>query len=1443
MLTQLQLSSAQYGIWLGQQLNLESAVYNTAEFVEIVGPVQEEVLKQAIHMAWQEAKALRVRIVKQNNTPRQTVQPLTECSVAVIDFSSKDSPELLAEQWMKKHIKESIDLSTDFPCYQVLLKLSAGKYYWYQRIHHVAIDGYGFSLFSKRVADLYTALVTNSNPTSKPFADLERVIEEDKAYRNSAKFLQDQAFWQERMSNLNQVASFSANTASFSLSFIRKTNKLDQQLFSRIESLANHLNVSWADLLMAAFAVLINRHTHQSADIVLGLPVMNRLGSASLRVPCMQMNIIPIRLTIHKDDTFIDVINLVKEEVRLTKRHQKYRYEDMKRDLNLLGGNKRLFGPVINIMPFEADLSFAGIKGITHNLSAGPVEDISLGILTNTIEQGLYINLDANPACYDDQAVQGLLVKYLALIEILIENPSTKVRRHSHTIQFIDGGENAAAQITVIQQFSKVVKQHADKVALVHENNELTYRELNVKAAQIADLIISCCNKSNPLVAIMLPRSLDAISAILGSLMAGAGYLPLDPEGPELRNNEVLNDSEPDLVISYEKYQPTVSYDKNKFVFIDQLAEESVVKLQNSITLLSEIPSSSLAYVIYTSGSTGKPNGVAVSHAALANFITAASQSYGIDHTEVVLQFAPLHFDASVEEIFLTLCNGGTLVLRTEEMINSVQQLLTACELNKITLLDLPTAYWHELTLIATKENLPGTLKTVIIGGEAAQPERLIHWQKSVGNKIRLLNTYGPTEVTVVATFADISNCDITEEPLTIGKPLPGIQAVVLDDQLSPAIGEGELFLLGNSLSDGYLNRPDINERRFIRLDNLPQKPKAYRTGDRAKLSDSGELIYLGRIDDEFKISGYRINPLEIENTLIKQNIIQDAAVVGQILPNGSKRLVAFIVPLQNETKKVTPEKIRQILLKEIPPAVVPSIIEVLKELPKTTSGKIDRKQLKQLYAKIDSKQSVAITTTPLEKKVLNIWSEVLGQTQLSPQDDFFKLGGQSLQTIQIANRLSIELSREVAVMDIFKFPVAADLAAVLESNTEELVTNSFEQMMLEDIQLAEELVPSKLKDAVINPKPNKVLLTGATGFVGAQLLYKLLMNTSADVYCLVRANDQQHAMRRLQAALEQQQLAVQNIEQRVIPVVSDLSKPQLGLSDEEYSFLATECDAIYHNGAVVSVVREYSSLREANVIATKELLKLAASIRTVPFHHISTQAVGAPTKIMDSLPETFIDRHSGLLDGYQQSKWAAEYLVKQAGERGLPVSLYRLGRVTGAETTGFVNSQDFFWRIVHASLPAKAFPSINVAEVWTPVDFVAETISRISLTQGLTTRVFNIALDEKVGLTVLFQWIKEFGFEMKALPLPEWKQQVEKQSTDQDLATMAFFDMRESAVSTKAEPSETEFRIANAQFKQALKQTGLAQPVINKQLLFKYLQYAVNNQLISTPNSDAQRV
>ncbi|ADO71384.1 myxochelin non-ribosomal peptide synthetase MxcG [Stigmatella aurantiaca] len=1435
------LSAAQHGIWLGQQFDLKSPVYNAGECIEICGPVDPALFEAAVRQAVSEAEALHVRFVSSETGPQQLLGPPEDWTLHMADLSEAADPWAAVQAWMKADLAQTVDLSRGPLFTEALFKAAPDRFFWYQRVHHIAMDGFGFSLLARRVAEVYTAKAAG-RPVTGGFGSFQAVLDEDVAYRNGPQYELDRTFWTQRFADRPTPVGL-APPAPMSSSFVRQTRFLSTQSMEQLQAVSRTAGLNWPDLMLAATAVYLHRLT-DAAEVVLGLPVMTRLGSAALRVPCMAMNIVPLRVPVSPEASLLDVARRVAAEVRAMRPHLRYRYEQLRRDLKMVGGQRRLFGPVVNIMPFDYALRFAGIPTIAHNISAGPVEDLSIGLYARSDGKGMRIDFDANPTCYEAKDLDTHQGAFLELLESLVAAPGQAVGQvqnrspsrlpptsstGSLLSSVLDGGPLPVSPRPVLQLITERAHEQPDAIAVEHGQHQLSYRDLLQNAQALSAQLVREGVQPNTPVAVMLPRGIDAIVASLGVLFSGAGYLPLDPQGPSSRTAAILEDAKPALII--QRASPEA----------DPMARGNLVIRRNEAAPAAA-PSSQvqtegerLAYVIYTSGSTGQPNGVQISQDALAHFVAGATHRYGVQRSDRVLQFAPLHFDASVEEIFLTLCAGAKLVLRTEEMLQSVPRLLDACAEHGISVLDLPTAFWHELAYSVSTgaARLPSSIRLVIIGGEAALPERVARWRSAVGPAVLLLNTYGPTEATVVATTATLSGpltAGAPEEEIPIGRPLPGVLTALIDahGKLATPGAEGELYLLGGGLARGYLGRPELNAARFTPLGALPGNPRAYRTGDKARVREDGQLVFTGRVDDEFKISGHRIDPTEIETVLLAHAGVREAAVVGQILPGGTRRLCAHIVA---ENPAPAAAELRRHLLAELPAAMVPSAFVFSEKLPRTSTGKLDRNTLRLTLPPEDT--APAADATAFERLVLQVWEQVLGLGGMSAQDDFFELGGQSLQTIQVANRLSVALGREVPVATVFRYPTAAGLAQALEHGEKDSQeSGGLSPAMLADAELPEEIVP-RLVPRQSPPTPlRQVLLTGATGFVGAHLLDQLLRQTQAKVVCLVRARDEVHAMERLREAMTGQRLSTASLAERVMAVPADLGQPWLGLSSARFHSLAAECDAILHNAAVVSVVREYGSLQATNVRGTRELLRLAAAVRPKPLHYVSTLAVAPQANLSPEVPEAFVPAHPGLRDGYQQSKWVAERLVQHAAERGLPVTVYRLGRVSGAMDSGIVNPQDLVWRILLAGIPAGALPQLDVGEVWTPVDYVASALVRLSLVSH-PGAVFNVTPAPEVRLSEVFGWVRDYGYPVELCPVPEWRARVAQAAgSANNSATLAFFDLRAGS----SEPTFGLGTLRSDRLLQALSGSGISCPGTDRPLLHRYLDYCVEQGLLQRP-------
>jgi amino acid adenylation domain-containing protein len=450
------------------------------------------------------------------------------------------------------------------------------------------------------------------------------------------------------------------------------------------------------------------------------------------------------------------------------------------------------------------------------------------------------------------------------------------------------------------------------------------------------------------------------------------------------------------------------------------------------------------AYVIYTSGSTGRPKGVVVSHRALANYATAAVDLYGVTPSDRVLQFASLSFDASAEEIYPAMLGGAALVLRTEEMLTDAATFFARCAEWGVTVLDLPTAYWHELVsgLERGAIRLPDRVRLVIIGGERALPERVAAWRRHVGDGVRLVNTYGPTEASVVATMAELQGREevpmLADQPLPavpIGRPVPNGRVYVLDREMRPLpVGaRGELYVGGAGVARGYLGRPELTAERFV-PDPFGAEPGArlYRTGDVARWRRTGELEFVGRADEQVKVRGFRVEPGEIEDLLLRHHSVREAVVAAREDEPGRTRLVGYVVPVDQAPSVAD---LRAHLKAELPEYMVPAAFVVLDALPKTGSGKVDRRALPAPEAPGVPADAYVAPETEAERRLADIWAEVLRVERVGTRDDFFALGGHSLLATQVVSRVRQAFGAELPLRTIFEHPTVGELAALLPAD------------------------------------------------------------------------------------------------------------------------------------------------------------------------------------------------------------------------------------------------------------------------------------------------------------------------------------------------------------------------------------------------------------------------
>jgi amino acid adenylation domain-containing protein/thioester reductase-like protein len=908
----------------------------------------------------------------------------------------------------------------------------------------------------------------------------------------------------------------------------------------------------------------------------------------------------------------------------------------------------------------------------------------------------------------------------------------------------------------VVERFVEHALARPDAIAVVDGDRELTYLDLDRASTALRDRL-----RVDPgdRVAVYLERGGEAVVAFLAILKARATYVPVDLGYPAGRVAAIAAAAKPRVVVTRAAHAAAFGAAVSSpppSVFVDDEQPPVASPAARSAVSLDDG-----AYAFFTSGSTGEPKGVLVDHRALANYVRASSEAYGVRAADRVLQSASLGFDLSLEEIVVTLASGAALIVRSPAPIESVQGFVRECVDRGVTVLSITSALWHELTmrLADGSVTLPPRVRLVVLGADVARPDVLALWRNATGGRVRLVNSYGLTETTIVATTWEDAGEELSDwRALPIGRPFRNVSTYVLDatGQLSPVGVPGEICVGGLAVARGYLGDAALTASRFVADPFLPGA-RMYRTGDRGVLRGNGELEFLGREDHQLKVNGVRVELGEIEARLRELPGLLEGVVVPRKNSAGEIELEAYVIASSND---VTPARVHEHLERALHRATLPARIQLLDRFPLTTAGKIDRRALGAAWTARPPRADFVPPRSELEEQVTATVAEVLGIARVGLGDGFAALGGGSLAAVRAASLLERRLGRRVRSYEFFRCPTLGEVCVALESPRDEHVVAR--EALERDAVLEQEITPRRAP----GPAPlESVLLTGATGFYGTFLLADLLRETRAAIVCVVRAPSREAARDRVLGALVRRGCAVDPafFLARVSVEPGDVARPDLGLAPETFHALSESVDTIVHAAAQVNTLLPYASLRPSNVTGVRSVLRLATTRRPKTLHHVSTVEVLCDAEA--GAPGALSERRAGpppgsLASGYGQSKWVAERLVESARERGLRAFIHRPGRLTAHSRTGAFNDDDFLVRLLDACGRIGAAPALDVPVDMTPVDCASRALVTLARSQA-SAEVFHLVHPDTLRWSTLLDVVARAGYPLDLLPVPAWHQRL----------------------------------------------------------------------------------
>ncbi len=1021
------LTEAQSGLWYAQRLDPANPLFNTGQYIELTGPLSLDAFASAIAQMTEEAEALSLRMAVTDEGPVQAVDPARRPRLEVVDLSAAADPLAAAEAEIARDMATPVDPTRDPLAAERLFRLGQERFVWQQRVHHLAIDGYGMILLTQRVADLYNAALNGTAP-GPALPGLGAVFVEDAAYRSSPKRVADAAFWQAAFADRPEVASLAPGKSASAHSFQRESVELAPTTFDGLKRLADGLDIVWPDVVTALVAAYCQRHTGVP-EVVVGVPHMDRLGRRAARVPAMLMNVLPLRVTPDEELPLGDCLVGVARALIRARRHGRYRSEQLRRDLRLVGGQRRLHGPLINLLPFDETPRFTGVASRLEVLSTGPVDDIGFTLRLHRRPgggEGLRLEVDSNPDLYsrgETAAHAARLDAFLAAAvaaERLADVPTASPEEVRRYLVEANATAHPVPDTTLAALIERTMRARPEAPAVLFGAERLDYAALDARTAALAAQLAGQGIGRGDIVAVALPRSVEMMVALVAVLRAGAAYLPLDLGQPDARLARIVSSARPRLAL-------VRAEDAGRLApWMPTLSPADWSPRADGPPPSPPQPGDA-AYVIYTSGSTGEPKGVVIEHRAIVNRLEWMRQHYGFDASDRILQKTPTGFDVSVWELFLPLITGCTLAVAPPGAHRDPVALARLIRDHGITTLHFVPSMLAAFLAEPAARGI--AVRRVFCSGEELPAELRDRFHRTLSAELH--NLYGPTEAAVDVSWWP-AGPDDRSVPVPIGWPVWNTRLYVLDSRLRPLPPGvvGELWLGGVQLARGYLGRPDLTAERFLADPFLPGE-RIYRTGDLARLRPDGAVVFLGRADHQVKIRGLRIEPGEIEAVIAGSGLARQQSVIAREDQPGTRRIVAYVVPAPGYSA----DALRGQLAARLPDYMVPAAFVTLDALPVTANGKLDRAALP---APDLVPVSVRPLTTATERHVAELFAQQLGiEAPIGADADFFELGGDSLSAVALLLRLREQLGRDPGLGALFEEPTVSGFARLIDAEAE----------------------------------------------------------------------------------------------------------------------------------------------------------------------------------------------------------------------------------------------------------------------------------------------------------------------------------------------------------------------------------------------------------------------
>ncbi|MGV0837953.1 amino acid adenylation domain-containing protein [Mycolicibacterium thermoresistibile] len=1365
----------------------EDDIYAVQLDMSIAGVVDQHRLRDAVHTVIARHPNLAARFCTRYDEPVQVIPAEPVMAWRYLDLRGDDqNPEDEVQHLCAAERAAVCELSERPTFRAALIRTGGTQHRFVLTVHHIVIDGWSLPILLQEIFGSYFGQRLPAPARYRDFVGW--LATQDRGAARAA--------WGELLDGFQSPTlvappGHAGPRAS-------KSYRVGAETTTALGELARSRHTTVNTVLQAAWAQLLMRMTGQR-DVAFGTAVSGRPAelTGSDAIVGLLINTVPVRATSSADTTVADLLAQLQDAHNDTLEHQHLALNE----IHQVAGHDQLFDTLFLYESYPIDTSgFSGVQDLAvTEFTNREYNHYPLSVMALPgHELGLRVEYDTD--VFGTADIDALFDRFQRVLQSMVSD----VTRRLSSIEIVDAGERdrldrwsnrgvlttpAPTLESIPAVFARQVARDPGAVALTFGNQSLTYGELDDAATQLANLLAVYGAGPGESVALLIPRSADAIVAILAVLKTGAAYLPIDPAAPAARLEFMLGDAEPIAALTTVELGTRFNGTGVPIIEVDDPAPP----MYPTGPLLPPA-ADDIAYLIYTSGTTGVPKGVAITHANVTQVVNSLPAELPAGPGRTWSQWHSLVFDVSVWEIWGTLLHGGRLLIVPESITGApdeLHELLVAEQVDVVY--QTPSAAG-----MLSPAGLDST--ALVVAGEACPTELVDRWAPG---RV-MINAYGPTEATIYAAISAPLSAGAAVAP--IGAPVPTGATFVLDEWLRPVPPGvvGELYLAGRGIGVGYAGRAELTGTRFVACPFGEPGDRMYRTGDLVRWGEDGQLQYLGRADEQVKIRGYRIELGEIQAALADLDGVDQAAVIAREDRPGDKRLVGYI------TGTADPAQARDALADRLPSYMVPAAVVVLDGLPLTVNGKLDRRALPAPeYQRPDRYRA---PETPAEKTLAGIYAHVLGLERVGVDDSFFDLGGDSISAMRAVAAINTALDTDVAVRTLFEAPTVRRLSRHLDGDADAAARSDRAVVTFEsvhgadpaevhagDLTLDKFIAAATLRTAPELPRPTgqvqTVLLTGATGFLGRYLLLewlRKLRRVDDTVICLVRGASDEDARRRLEATFDTDPVLRRHFRElaaeRLQVVAGDKGARNLGLDEQTWRNLAERVDLIVDSAAFVNSVLPYRELFGPNVIGTAELIRFALTAKLKPYNFVSTSDVGrqiAPERFIEDAdirmisPVRTVD--TGYANGYGNSKWAGEVLLREAHDLcGLPVAVFRSGMILVDPTyAGQLNVTDTVTRmvlsIVATGVAPESFYQLGADGArqrahfdGLPVDFVAEAVTKlgwqvarsaVSSASGdfETYHVMN-PHDDGIGIDEYVDWLIDAGYPIERIDdFSEW--------------------------------------------------------------------------------------